>query len=182
MKKITIITLAVLLSACVQKNDSTKAEPTHQQAFFTNLTSLCGQVFEGASTFPDDAEHDFAGRLLVANFDSCNDNEIRVKFVVGEDHSRTWVISQSTQGLLLKHDHRHEDGTPDEVTNYGGWANPKGTPWQQHFEADDETAQLIPEAATNVWMLDYNPNTQVLTYDLKRHDLPRYQAQLKPRN
>jgi hypothetical protein len=24
------------------------------------------------------------------------------------------------EGLQLKHDHRHEDGTPDEVTMYGG--------------------------------------------------------------
>ena len=181
MRIIALITSIVLLSACANKTEISKSEPTDQQVFFANLSSLCGQVFEGYSTYPDDVEHDFAGRLLLANFDSCNDKEIRVKFVVGEDHSRTWVITQSAAGILLKHDHRHEDGTSDEITNYGGWANDEGTAWQQHFEADDETAQLIPDAATNVWMLDYNPNTQVLTYDLKRHDLPRYQAQLKLR-
>ncbi len=77
-------------------------------------------------------------------------------------------------------DHRHADGTPDEITNYGGWANQEGTVWRQHFVADKETADLIPAAATNVWMLQYEPVSKVLTYDLKRHDLPRYQAQLKP--
>lgn len=176
MKKIIIIMLFVGLNACVKK-----PQVSNQQAFFTQLKTLCGRVFEGASTFPDDPEHDFAGKLLVADFSSCEEQEIRVKFVVGEDHSRTWVITQSEKGLLLKHDHRHADGTPDEITNYGGWANNEGTEWSQHFKADTDTATLIPAAATNVWMLQFDPKSQILTYDLKRHELPRYQAQLKPR-
>ena len=177
MKKIIIIILLfVSLSACVKKT-----APSTQQAFFTNLKSLCGQVFEGASTYPQDPEHDFAGKLLVADFSSCEEQEIRIKFAVGADHSRTWVVTQSEMGLLLKHDHRHDYGTPDEITNYGGWANNQGNDWQQHFAADQATADLIPAAATNVWMLQYEPQTQVLTYDLKRHDLPRYQAQLLPK-
>ena len=149
--------------------------------FFTNLKSLCGHVFQGASTFPEDPEHDFAGKKLVADFASCDKQQVKIKFVVGSDRSRTWVITQSRQGLLLKHDHRHEDGTPDEVTNYGGWANDQGSVWRQHFVADQETAELIPAAKTNVWTLQYEPNTQVLTYGLKRHDLPRYQAKLYPK-
>lgn len=177
MKKIFIIILLfMLLNACVKK-----AELTSQQAFFTHLKTLCGQVFEGASTFPDDPDHDFAGKLLVADFASCADDELRIKFTVGEDRSRTWVVKQTAQGLLLKHDHRHADGTPDEITNYGGWANQQGNAWQQYFAADQETADLIPAAATNVWMLQYQPDSQVLTYDLKRHNLPRYQAQLRPK-
>ncbi|TDR23703.1 hypothetical protein [Marinicella litoralis] len=176
MKKLMIIMLFVLLSACVKK-----VAPNNQQAFFSHLKSLCGQVFEGASTYPDDPEHDFAGQLLVADFAHCSEQEIRIKFAVGEDHSRTWVVTQSAKGLLLKHDHRHADGTPDEITNYGGWANDQGNDWRQHFAADQTTADLIPAAATNVWMLQYDPNSQILTYDLKRHNLPRYQAQLQPR-
>ncbi|WP_154222997.1 hypothetical protein [Marinicella rhabdoformis] len=175
MKKTGLIILVAFLSACQHKPVNTKA------TFFENLSSLCGQVFTGYSTFPDDPKHDFAGKLLVANFSECSAEEIRVKFVVGENHSRTWVITQSDKGLLLKHDHRHEDGTLDEITNYGGWANENGTTWQQHFQADQETADLIPAAATNVWMLAFDPQSKVLTYDLKRHDLPRYQAKLKPK-
>ncbi len=174
-KSTTLIILLALISACVKK-----PVPSLQQSFFNNLKSLCGQVFTGASTFPDDPEHDFAGKLLVADFARCEEEQIRIKFAVGEDHSRTWVVTQSENGLLLKHDHRHADGTADEITDYGGWANNQGSIWQQHFAADQETADLIPAAATNVWMLQYEPNTQVLTYDLKRHGLPRYQAQLKP--
>ena len=172
---LTLLLWLALISACAKK-----PAPSAQQSFFANLKSLCGQVFTGASTYPDDPEHDFAGKLLVANFSGCEAQEMRIKFIVGEDHSRTWVVTESAQGLLLKHDHRHEDGTPDDITNYGGWATDEGTEWRQHFAADQETADLIPEAATNVWMLQYNPDTQVLTYDLKRHGLPRYQAKLFP--
>jgi len=165
------------LSACAVKHE----QPLDtQQAFFNNIQSLCGKVFSGYSTFPDDTSHDFFGHLLVADFKSCQQDEVKIQFDVGENRSRTWIITDTDQGLLLKHDHRHEDGTPDDITNYGGWANDQGTAWQQHFEADEETAELIPDAATNVWMLDYDPNTQILTYDLKRHNQPRYQAQLRP--
>ncbi len=172
----TLVLLAIL-SGCQNRTK----EPV-KQTFFNNLGSLCGQTFTGYSTFPEDPEHDFAGKLLVADFNDCRKNEVRIQFDVGTDRSRTWVITQSKGGLLLKHDHRHEDGTPDEITNYGGWASDEGTVWQQHFEADQETASLIPAASTNVWMLDYDTESQTLTYDLKRHGLPRYQAQLKPQN
>ncbi len=175
MKKTGLLIVITLISACAKKPISV------QQSYFENLKSLCGQVFTGASTFPDDPQHDFAGQLLVADFKTCTTDQIRIKFDVGTDHSRTWVITRSTQGLLLKHDHRHADGTPDEITNYGGWANDQGNDWQQYFAADQQTAELIPAASTNVWMLGFDSTSKVLTYDLKRHGLPRYQAQLLPK-
>ena len=175
MKPIIVICVVLGLSACV----SAPHKKT-QKNYFSNLSSLCGQVFSGYSTFPEDPEHDFAGQLLVADFSACENKQLRIRFAVGHDHSRTWIITQSRKGLLLKHDHRHEDGTPDEITNYGGWASAQGSAWAQYFAADEETADLIPAVATNVWMLAYDPEKQVLTYDLKRHGKPRYQAQLRP--
>ncbi|KAA3639683.1 MAG: hypothetical protein DWP95_09995 [Proteobacteria bacterium] len=177
-RSLCLITSALTLSFAGQAGDVT--EKTSHDGFFNNMKTLCGEVFVGASTYPDDPDHDFAGKKLVADFADCSNHEIRIKFAVGEDHSRTWVVTQSEEGLLLKHDHRNPDGTPDELTNYGGWANQSGTDHKQYFEADQETAELIPEASTNVWMLSYDPDTKVLTYDLKRHNEPRYQAQLTP--
>jgi len=179
IRTLSLLISALFLGFAVQAGQA--SEENNHELFFNNLTSLCGDVFTGASTYPDDPEHDFAGKKLVADFAECSEDEIRIKFAVGEDHSRTWVITKSDKGLLLKHDHRHADGTPDDITNYGGWANQAGTGYKQYFEADQETAELIPEAATNVWMLSYDPEKQVLTYDLKRHNKPRYQAQLSPK-
>ena len=132
--------------------------------------------------FPDDPEHDFAGKLLVAQIAECSTGEIRIPFAVGENQSRTWVLSLGEEGLLLKHDHRHADGTPDEITMYGGWATEGGTARTQSFPADEETAELIPAAATNVWTLTLAVDGSSLTYSLERHGEPRFAATLQRRS
>jgi hypothetical protein len=78
----------------------------------------------------------------------------------------------------LVHDHRHADGTPDEITMYGGWAAPEGTAQRQRFPADSDTRKLIPEAATNVWMVEIDKEKQQLVYYLERHNEP-YRAVFK---
>ena len=115
-----------------------------RERFFEALAGWCGATFEGQSSFPP--EGPFAGQLLVATIAECSENELRVPFAVGEDHSRTWIITRGSEGLLLKHDHRHEDGTPDEITMYGGWATGEGSALSQSFAADEHTKALIPEA------------------------------------
>jgi hypothetical protein len=153
-----------------------------QKQFFENLKKLCGQEFEGATAFPDDPEHDFAGKALLMKVESCTENEVRIPFNVGEDTSRTWILTWSEKGLLLKHDHRKPDGTPDEVTMYGGWANAEGSALHQSFPADEETAKLIPDATTNKWTLRMAEGERHFAYELERHEKPRYKAvfQLKP--
>ena len=153
---------------------STQAET--QRAFFENLKKLCGQQFEGETVFPPDKEHPLAGKRLLMSVETCREKEIRIPFRVGEDKSRTWVLTLTEKGLLFKHDHRHADGTPDKITMYGGLATPGGTPYLQRFPADAETAKLIPEAVTNVWTLQIIPEKQQFTYYLERHDKLRYRA------
>jgi len=150
--------------------------------FFDRLSALCGSVFEGYSTFPTDPDHSFAGKLLVANVATCAENEVRIPFAVGEDRSRTWIVSWSSHGLLLEHDHRHADGTPDEITLYGGWATVDGTALEQSFAAHERTEALIPEAATNVWTITLAADGTALTYYLERHEEPRFEATLSRRS
>lgn len=150
-----------------------------QDVYFQKLTDLCGSTFQGYSSYPDDPDDAFAGKLLVAHFKSCNANEIQISFAVGNDTSRTWIISRGPKGLLLKHDHRHKDGTPDEITMYGGWATEKGTATSQWFAADQHTIKLIPAAATNVWQIALDLEKNSLTYYLERHQKPRFKATLK---
>ena len=147
-----------------------------QRAFFENVKKLCGQRFEGETVFPLDKNHPLAGKRLVMSVEKCGEDEIRIPFHVGEDKSRTWVLTLTDEGLLLKHDHRHADGTPDEVTMYGGLAAPSGTQNAQSFPADAGTAKLIPEAATNVWTLQIIPEKRQFVYQLERHKEPRYKA------
>jgi hypothetical protein len=162
----------LVLSACA----TTPADP--QAAFFASLRELCGTRFEGAMTFPTEGQDSFAGKLLVAEAASCSADEVRIPFLVGEDRSRTWIFRRVAGGLELKHDHRHVDGTPDEVTMYGGTTASAGTALSQTFPADAHTAVLIPAAVTNRWTVSLSADGRTLTYHLERNAKPRFTAVL----
>src|SRR5690606_7903811 len=86
--------------------------------FWNTLKSHCGKSYEGELLTA--GNDDFAGKKLVMHVRTCEDNTIRVPFFVGEDRSRTWVLTLADNLIKLKHDHRHEDGSEDDVTQYGG--------------------------------------------------------------
>jgi hypothetical protein len=181
MKRFFLLTasiLAFLTMAATNGRAVVQASDSHA-AFFANIKQLCGRSFEGATEFPQNPDHPLVGKKLVITVETCGEKEIRIPFQVGEDRSRTWVLRLDEKGLLLKHDHRHADGTPDKVTMYGGWAAAEGTPHRQRFPADSETKELIPEAATNVWMIEIDEKRQELVYYLERHKEPRYRAVFK---
>jgi hypothetical protein len=129
------------------------------------LQPLCGKAFEGRmveGTEPSDQA--IAEQRLVMHVRQCSADEIRIPFHVGENRSRTWVLTPTATGLRLKHDHRHEDGSEDRVTQYGGEG--RGVSRSIDFHADEHTAKLIPAAATNVWTMAVDNAT--FTYALRR--------------
>lgn len=103
---------------------------------------------------------------------SYSDREVKIPFYVGEDKSRTWVLTYSNHVLSLKHDHRHMDGSPDAVTFYGGTANNSGSEQMQMFPADQETFQMIDYACYNVWWITMDGST--FTYNLRRIGTDRF--------
>ena len=150
--------------------------------FFATMQSLCGQQFEGVLVYPRHGQHDFSGKRLVADFASCSETQVKVPFQVGEDKSRTWIISRTPAGLALQHDHRHADGTPDAITMYGGMASSEGSARSQSFLADDYTARLVKGAATNVWTISVSADGSTLTYHLERDQQPRATVVFKRAN
>jgi hypothetical protein len=176
LKQLSLLAVATLYLAPYPAGS---AESENQAAFFNNIRQLCGARFEGVSVFPEDPGDAFRDKTLVAIIESCNDKVIRIPFHVGENTSRTWVLTRVDGGIELKHDHRHADGTPDEVTMYGGTTGSAGTALSQSFPADDYTAKLIPEAATNEWSLSLTEDFNGVTYYLERHGKPRFKAMLK---
>src|SRR5688572_23897348 len=70
-------------------------EPGPQGEFFANLKKLCGQQFEGVTEFPENADHPMVGKKLILAVASCTDAEIRLPLQVGEDKSRTWILTLS---------------------------------------------------------------------------------------
>ncbi len=140
-------------------------ESSPSEVFWNTLKSHCGKAYEGSLALPEEDES-FGGKKLVMHVKACSDNEIKIPFYVGDDKSRTWVINNDNGILTLKHDHRHEDGTEDDVNFYGGTASNAGKEDIQFFPADVATQKMIPGAATNVWWITIDDTT--FTYNLRR--------------
>jgi hypothetical protein len=157
--------LAVASSAC--GDPTSRAAVDAQEAFWSSLQDLCGRAYAGTVVEDVGGDGSFSHQRLVMHVRQCSDTEIRIPLHVGEDRSRTWVLTRTDEGLRLKHDHRHEDGTEDRVTQYGGDTRDPGTPWEQSFPADAFTADLLPAAATNVWTIGVRPGER-FSYSLRR--------------
>jgi len=196
LKKLSVAALAIALAGCVRINDadvdgnnaaaqadaaasSTWLEEARApaDAFLAALAGHCGQAFEGriVANEPRSPEPDaFEGKRLVMHVRGCDDpvRELRVPFHVGDDRSRTWIITRTPGGLRLKHDHRHVDGTPDVLTMYGGDTTSTGTSTRQEFPADAETIALferegLKASVTNTWAMEIEPGARFL-YELTR--------------
>jgi hypothetical protein len=160
--------LALALAACA--SSSTPVAP--QDQFFAGLRALCGQSFAGQVVTTDAADVTFASQRLVMQVRECSADEVRIPFHVGENRSRTWVITRTSTELRLKHDHRHEDGTEDTLTQYGGDTANEGTAERQEFPADDFSKTLftqnnIPASVANVWAVEVHPG-RTFAYELRR--------------
>ena len=147
---------------------------TPLDTFWGNLTKLCGKAFAGSIAEDSSPSPDFTGKALVMHVRSCEKDRIRIPFFVGDDRSRTWVLTRKAGRLELKHDHRHEDGTPDKVTMYGGTSSNAGEAIRQFFPADEETTRVVeppkddaPSAAANIWWIELVPDSHY-SYNLRR--------------
>ncbi|NRD89826.1 hypothetical protein C8024_10730 [Sphingopyxis sp. BSNA05] len=172
--------LCIPLAAC----DSPSApapEPSPQDLFFERLSLLCGKAYAGTLASEQQADADMAGKPMIMHAASCDLNEIQIPFHIAEgpdtwNRSRTWIISRTDDGLRLKHRHRHEDGSLDSVTNYGGDTAEEGTADRQEFPVDAESiasfkANGLDQSVTNVWAMEVSEPGQGdarFAYELRR--------------
>lgn len=143
-------------------------------AFMARLATHCGQAFAGRIVANEPAAPDdpFAGKPLVMHVRECGADELKVPFHVGDDHSRTWVITRTEDGLRLKHDHRHEDGSHDAVTMYGGDTARDGSAMRQEFPVDDFSIRMfrregLDASLENTWAMEVEPG-ETFVYELSR--------------
>jgi hypothetical protein len=169
----TAILLAALAPALAALSCAPAAEaPLAEAAFWDRLVALCGNAYEGAVIEAPAGDTTFAGKTIVMHVRSCGADRILIPLHVGDDRSRTWVLTRIDGGIRLKHDHRHEDGVEDSVTQYGGDALAPADPGRVEFPADTFTAGLIPAAATNVWTIEVVPGER-FAYALRREGTDR---------
>ena len=162
---IATICLGLSLSPSIQAQNFTPAPlvsiPT-QDAFFTQLHALCGKAFEGKVVMDNPKSDGFEGRLVMY-VRRCSNEEIQIPFHVGENRSRTWIIKKTGSGLSLKHDHRHQDGSFDAQTMYGGHTLDAGWAQVQSFPADQYSKESfitagIPQSVGNTWQIFIYPS------------------------
>ncbi|MAD76872.1 MAG: hypothetical protein CML20_19155 [Rheinheimera sp.] len=133
---------------------------THD-AYFNQLKALCGKAFAGEIAVDNPPAPGFEGALIM-HVRKCTDSQLQIPFHVGNDHSRTWIITKTGSGLTLKHDHRNADGSHDEQTMYGGQTLDAGWANAQSFHADQYSKELftargIPQSNTNIWQMFIYP-------------------------
>jgi hypothetical protein len=102
----------------------------------------------------------------------CEMNEISIPFAVGENRTRTWVITRTSDGVRLKHVHRHADGHEDTVSRYGGDTAAPGTATRQEFPVDQFSKELflankLERSVTNTWAVEAVPG-KLFAYELRR--------------
>lgn len=163
-----IMVFAISIPAFGQTESADNAEK-----FWANLEELCGKSFSGIVENAPEGDTTFKDKELVMHVRACEKNRIRIPFFVGNDRSRTWVLTRDAGRIQLKHDHRHEDGKPDQVTMYGGLSTNAGSPMMQMFPADQQTVDVIAAAATNVWWIELIPG-ESFSYNLRRMGTERF--------
>jgi hypothetical protein len=178
----TVILLAgiaafVMAVGCDGRNDGAATYDdaiTPADTFMARIAQHCGQAYAGRVTAnePEADDDPFMGKDLVMHVRDCSERELKIPFHVGEDRSRTWILVRTDAGLRLKHDHRHEDGSEDAVTMYGGDTESAGTKRRQEFPADEESVELfsregLTESVKNVWAMEIEPGDQFI-YELAR--------------
>ena len=172
------------LAAC-EAEPTTLPEPDPQDLFWEALSSHCGKAYAGRMVSEDAADTDFAGAQMIVHVSECSETQIAMPFHVGQagadgeiewDRSRTWVVTRLSVphmnapktggatpiGLRLKHDHRHEDGSEDAVTQYGGDTQTQGSARAQDFPVDDFSIEMferegLSASVTNVWTFEADP-------------------------
>lgn len=174
MKIVTTLLFLTILTGCSQQQTERMPDP-----FLDAIKAHCGMAYEGRVVSSDEVDADFAKERLVMHVRECNEENVRVPFHVGGDHSRTWVITRLDNGYRLKHDHRHEDGSEDAVTQYGGDSGPLSTETASgavrvEFPVDNFSIEMferegLTASVTNIWAVEINEG-DMFAYELSREN------------
>lgn len=178
MRILPVFLVALLATGCAAPDpkppvrNATTRLPA--DAFFARLQLLCGQAFAGRLAAHDASDLAAFAGTAVMHVRDCSTDRVRIPFHVGTDRSRTWVVTRTADGLRLKHEHRHEDGSADATDLYGGDSAGAhaGSARRQEFPADAASKAMFSAAGMNasidnVWAIEIDPG-QRFVYELRR--------------
>lgn len=174
-RSLLLLILTGLLTACALSPQD-RISNSDQDRFFQSVSKLCGQAFAGKMVTDHPTDSDLKGKAMIMHVRSCTAETIKIPLHVEDDRSRTWVVTRTIggteAGIELKHDHRHADGSEDEVTQYGGRTLTPGTATRQEFPADAFSKALFegtgrPNSSLNTWGMEIEPGKRFI-YEVTR--------------
>ncbi len=178
-----LLAFTVLFSVClflrdnnISAKDSEIKIDKNEKEFLKNLASLCGKSFRGKQIFMDPRGTSWADNDLIMHVTICEDNMVHIPFHVDDNKSRTWIFAFEDGKLRFRHDHRHEDGTPEDLTLYGGYTDGTGTAFIQIFPNDEYTKNLVSDDIERTWVVILDENFSTLTYKLRYHGERYFEA------
>jgi hypothetical protein len=148
------------------KSDEIIQDDTGQLAFLANLAAFCGKSFEGREVFMAEGRESWADKQFIMHVTVCEFGMVHIPFYLDDDHSRTWMFFIEDGKLRFRHDHRHADGTPEDVTLYGGYADSSGDAYCQNFPADEYTCDMLPNSCTAEWRVKLSDDLSTFRYML----------------
>jgi hypothetical protein len=167
VRRIASGVLAFALAACGAQADEAgefgRADADPQEVWWQNVQALCGQAFGGEMVrYDPELDEGWLNRPVIMHVRECSADEIRIPLHVGENRSRTWVLTRTAEGIRLKHDHRYPDGTEEAASQYGGSTIAAGTATRQEFPAGEASKEQFlardhPDGVHNVWAMEIHP-------------------------
>lgn len=142
--------MAVVIAACGPGAEREEAElipVAPRDQFWAAMQQQCGRAYPGRLVLEPPGDEMLTGtEQLIVHWRECSDSVMRVPFHIeletarSWDRSRTWVYLRHVNGLELRHDHRHDDGTPHERNWYGAGTPEAGEAGWQEFILTERTA------------------------------------------
>jgi len=162
--------LVVVLSSCNSMQENTEEiTKTNEDIFFEHFKNLEGKTFAGKEVFIREDMESWAHLDLIMHIREYTDSVVFVPFRVGDNTSRTWTLYRVNDGRLrLRHDHRHDDGTPEDLNLYGGYTGEGSTAISQFFPADDYTCNMLRRICDNEWNMQFSEDLSTFSYILKK--------------
>jgi hypothetical protein len=177
-----MLSIRIMLGACLllitiscaqtenknsQKSQNSQSLNPIEQQFLNNILTLNGKSFLGKEVFTIEGRENWQGVELRISINQSESGDLLIPLEVGDDKSRTWMFINENGRLRFRHNHQYPDGTPHEVTLYGGYADGNGTALVQRFPADEYTCKLIDYACKNEWTVEIADNFTKLIYELR---------------
>jgi hypothetical protein len=174
---------ALGLAACESEQPEPESAPTPppaqeadvspQAEWWENMQALCGNAYAGEMVqYDEEADQGWLDVDVIMHVRECSETEIRIPLHVGDNRSRTWILTRTDDAITLKHDHRYPDGSAEALHMYGGTTADEGTANIQRFPVGEFSQNLfheegIPDSAENTWRMEVYPGER-FTYGLSR--------------